>query len=182
MKKILALAALCAMFIGCASTPQEKTVSKMLKMQDEKTRLIGDGIIAGMGVGDAATEQMAYDEADLNARADVGREMESYIGAMFRNYEEQAGKELVRHKETVRKNIVSTTLRGATIVKMDMEPVEGGYKVYAVMTVNPTAIKNAIEEQLKTAEAEEAEKARFRSSQGYKDLEAAEANYKKLGK
>ncbi len=182
MKKILAFAALCAMFIGCASTPQEKTVNKMLEMQKEKTAFINGGIIAGFGVGDAATEQMAYDEADLNARADVGREMESYIGALFRNYEEQAGKEVVQHQETVRKNIVSTTLRGATIVKMDMEPVEGGYKVYAVMTVDPSAIKKALEEQLETAEAAEAEKARFRASKGYKDLEAAEANYKNLTK
>lgn len=182
MKKILAFAALCAMMIGCSSTPQEKTVNKMLKMQDEKTAFINGGIIAGLGVGDAATEQMAYDEADLNARADVGREMESYIGAMFRNFDEQAGKEEVHHKESIRKNIVSTTLRGATIVKMDMEPVDGGYKVYAVMTIDPAAIKKALDEQLDAAEAAEAEKVRIRASKGYKDLEAAEANYKNLTK
>ena len=86
MKKLFAFFAVAAMFIGCASTPQEKAASALSEMQKEKTELIEKGVVAGIGIGDSQDEQVAYDKADLNARTDIGRELESKLQNLTRAY------------------------------------------------------------------------------------------------
>ncbi len=169
MKKLLlSLVACSAFLIGCAGTAEEKTVDKMLSMQQEKSELVSKGIVAGLGVGESASEQMAYDEADLNARTDAARMLESKIEALFRNYQEEVGNELTEHQETVRKNIISTLQSGVSIVKMDMEHVNGKYKVYAVAAMDAEAIKKALETEMA---ARQANMDRMRAMSGYKKLD-----------
>lgn len=169
MKKILTIAALCALIAGCASTPQEKTVNKMLEMQRDKTELVNKGIVAGFGVGESASEQMAYDEADLNARTDAARMLESKVEALFRNYEEEVGGELTEHQESIRKNIVSSLQNGVTVVKMDMETTENGrFKIYAVAAMDPEIVKKVLEAELK---ARNANIERMKAMSGYKKLD-----------
>ena len=88
MRRLFTLLALLLFIIGCAGTPQEKAVNKTLKMQSKKTDIINKGIIAGFGIGESADEQMALDEADLNARADIARTVESKVGDLAKRYAE----------------------------------------------------------------------------------------------
>lgn len=169
MKKILTVAALCALFAGCASSPQEKAVNKMLEMQRDKTELVNKGIVAGFGVGESASEQMAYDEADLNARTDAARMLESKVEALFRNYEEEVGGELTEHQESIRKNVVSSLQNGVTVVKMDMETTENGrFKIYAVAAMDPEVVKKVLEAEL---QARNANVERMKAMSGYKKLD-----------
>ena len=172
MKKLFAFFAVAAMFIGCASTPQEKAASALSEMQKEKTELIEKGVVAGIGIGDSQDEQVAYDKADLNARTDIGRELESKLQNLTRAYAEEVGSELTQHFEEVKKNVVSTTIRGATIIKIK----ENGVKVYAIMAMDPKLVREAFEAELA---AQQADVARFRASKAYgdanKEFEAYEA-------
>lgn len=169
MKKILTVAALCTLFAGCASSPQEKAVNKMLEMQRDKTELVNKGIVAGFGVGESASEQMAYDEADLNARTDAARMLESKVEALFRNYEEEVGGELTEHQESIRKNVVSSLQNGVTVVKMDMETTENGrFKIYAVAAMDPEVVKKVLEAEL---QARNANVERMKAMSGYKKLD-----------
>jgi len=173
MRKFITAIAACLFIMGCAGTPQEKSAYKMKEMQDEKTALVNKGVVAGFGVGTSRDEQLAYDEADLNARTDVARAMESKVEAMMRNYAEEVGDELTKHKDDTKKNVVSGMQTGVSIIKMDMEVTEDGkYKVYAIAAVDPQIIKNAFEAELS---AQQANIERARASKGYQELDKAAA-------
>ena len=169
MKKIYTLAIFTAILLGCAGTSQEQAANKMLEMQQQKNELIEKGVVAGLGVGESSSEQLAYDEADLKARTDVARELESKINGLLRNYEEDVGAELTKHKEAVRKNVVSTLLNGVTIVKIDMETTaDGKFKVYAIAAMNAKLIRDAFEQQM---QAQQADMNRVKAMSGYKKLD-----------
>ena len=155
MKKILALLTFALFIIGCAGTPQEQSASKMMKMQQEKNELLDKGVVAGIGIGESKSEQLAYDEADLNARTDVARSLESKVEALIRNYQEEVGDELTEHKEAVKKNVISDMQNGVSVVKMDTE-----------------AFKKAFEAALA---AQKANVDRARAMKGYADLDNAAA-------
>ena len=163
MKKLLATLATLALLAGCASTPQEKAASALAEMQQEKNELIQKGVVAGFGIGESQDEQIAYDKADLNARTDIGRA-----------YAEEVGSELTQHFEEVKKNVVSTTLRGATIIKIKTEAKENTVKVYAIMAMDPKLVREAFEAELA---AQQADVARFRAAKAYGDANAEFAAY-----
>lgn len=176
MKKIiLGFIASAAIFMGCAgNTPQQQAMSKMLVMQQEKSNYLSSGLVAGLGVGKAGSEQLAYNEADLNARADCTRMLETKVQQLVKSYEEQSGEQYTHHTEVVAKSVVSKTVQGITINKMDME-VEGGlYKVYAVAVMNPKIVEEAYLDAMK---AQQADENRVRASKGYAELEKATADF-----
>ena len=173
MKKILALLTFALFIIGCAGTPQEQSANKMMKMQQEKNELLDKGVVAGIGVGESKSQQLAYDEADLNARTDVARSLESKVEALIRNYQEEVGDELTQHKEAVKNNVISDMQNGVSIVKMDMEVTENNkFKVYAIAAMNTEAFKKAFEAALA---AQKANVDRARAMKGYADLDNAAA-------
>lgn len=177
MKKIFVALATAAFIFGCAGTPQEKAASKITVMQQEKEAFIQKGVIAGLGIGESKNEQVAYDKATLNASTDIAKALENKVQAFARSYAEEVNEELTEHFEEVKKNVASTTLRGATIVKTEVEPLEKTVKVYAVMTLNPKAVYEALEEELK---AKQADLARIKASKAYaeaqKEIEEYEAS------
>lgn len=173
MKKILALLTFALFIIGCAGTPQEKSASKMVKMQQEKNELVEKGVVAGIGIGESKSEQLAYDEADLEARYDVARAVEGKIEGLMRNYKEEVGEELTPHKEEVKKYVVSDMQNGVTVIKIDVEVTEANkFKVYAIAAMNPEAFKKAFEAALA---AQKANVDRARAMKGYAELDKAAA-------
>ena len=176
MTKLLAVAAVCLFIMGCASA-QQKTANKMMEMQKDKTELINKGVMAGLGIGTSKSEQLAYDEADLNARTDVARAIETKVEALMRNYAEEVGEELTEHKEEVKKSVVSGLQNGVSITKdkftqlkdsVVYTPADGKYKVYAIATMDYEAFKKAMEAELT---ARKANMYRARAMTGYKKLD-----------
>lgn len=176
MKKLFASLAFAALLVGCASTPQEKGASALIEMQQEKTALIEKGVVAGFGIGESQNEQTAYDKADLNARTDIARELESKLQSLTRSYTEEVGSEMTEHFEEIKKNVTSTTLRGATMIKIKTEAKENTIKVYGVMALDPKIVRDAFEAELA---AKQADMARYKASKAYaeanKEFEAYEA-------
>ena len=172
MKKILVAVAACLFIMGCAST-QQKSVNKWMDMEKERAALQSKGVLAGLGVGTSRDQQLAYDEADLNARTEVARQTETKIEGLMQNYKEEVGDELTAHKEDVKKSIVSGLQNGVSVVKMDMEVTEDGkYSVYAVAAMDIEAFKKAWDDQLT---ARQANVQRARAMEGYKKLDEAAA-------
>ena len=173
MRKLITAIAACLFIMGCAGTPQEKSVSKMKDMQDDKTMLVNKGVVAGLGIGTSKDQQLAYDEADLNARTDVARGVEAKIEALMRTYLEEVGEELTKHKEDIKKGVVSGIQTGVSIVKMDAEVTEDGkYRVYAIAAIDPQIIKSTFEAELN---ARQASIERARAMAGYQELDKAAA-------
>lgn len=174
MKKLLTAFAVAALLVGCASTPQEKGASMLVKMQKEKSELIEKGVVAGFGIGESQDEQTAYNKADLAAREDIARELESKIGNLARSYTEEVGSELTQHYENITKNVVSTTLRGATLINIKTEATEKTIKVYGIMALDPKIVKDAFEAEM---QAKQADMARLRAAKGYGNLNDEVAAY-----
>ena len=74
MKKLIACLAVAAMFVGCSSnppqTPQEKQASLLIEMQMQKKNYLKQHIPAGIGIGESADEQIAYEKAELQGRCE----------------------------------------------------------------------------------------------------------------
>lgn len=168
MKKLFTIFAIAALFAGCAGTPQEQAANKLQDMQEEKAELIDKGIVAGLGIGESQDEQVAYDKANLNASVDLSKALELKVQSLVRSYTEEVGEEFTQHFEEVKKNVISTTLRGATMYKTEVEANDNKVKVYGIMTLNPKLVYEALEAELK---AQQADVARFKASKAY-----AEAN------
>lgn len=179
MKKLFAILATAAFLAGCASTPQEKGADMLAEMQKEKTALIDKGVVAGFGIGESQDEMTAYNKADLAAREDIARELESKLGNLSRSYTEEVGSELTKHYEEITKNVVSQTLRGATLIKVKTEATEKTIKVYGIMVLDPKLVKDAFEAEM---QAKQADVARMRAAKGYGDLNAEIAAYDQFKK
>ena len=157
MKKIIALLTFAMFIIGCAGTPQEQSANKMMKMQKEKNELLDKGVVAGIGIGESKSEQLAYDEADLNALWDAF--MELFPEAELPSADSGEW--------------YSVDQNGVSVIKMDMEVTEEGkFKVYAIAAMNTEAFKKAFEAALA---AQKANVDRARAMKGYADLDNAAA-------
>lgn len=169
MKKLIAALATLALLVGCASTPQQKNASMMQDLLNKKQSLINDGVVASIGIATSKDEQVAYDKADLNARTDIAKELETKVQSMAHSYDEEVGGQMTQHFEQVKKTIVSQTVRGATIIDTRVEVSETNeYKVYALMVMNPKLVREAFEAEL---QAQQADIARFKASKAYADAD-----------
>lgn len=179
-KKLIALFAMCLLFAACAATPQqtkEISAKKMIEMQNFARELQNKGIVAVFSKGESADEQMAYDEADLVARANVAKAVESKIASFARKYAEDVNQDFTKHHEEVLKNVVSTTVNGVTIIKIDVDVSSGRYKVYAVAVMDPKSVLKAYEDAMA---AQQADMVRVKAASGYKQLEEAIKAYEEV--
>ncbi|MCF0224146.1 MAG: LPP20 family lipoprotein [Fibrobacter sp.] len=179
MKKIMAVIAfaVAALFmVGCAGTqtPQEKSVSALLKIQNIKKNYWNNSVAAGMGIGESVDEQTALEKADQNARVDLAKSMDSYIKAIVKNFKEEVGGEFAEHFESVSKNKVKVHLNGATMTDMEVETTEAGkYKIYGVVSTNIDVVNSYLKELTDAGKitAEAAEKIRAKAAKAYDEME-----------
>lgn len=148
MKKLMAALAMVAMMVGCASTPQEKAADALSELITTKNKLIRDGQLAGIGVGISSDETVAYDKADVNARADLAKLIDAEVQSFTKSFKEQItvdGMESVaEHFQSTVKTTVDVQLNGATMTNVKVETVEGKFKVYGIVTLNTTLIEEYI--------------------------------------
>jgi hypothetical protein len=163
MKKIFSPSPLWRTFLVALHTPRK---CERFGDYDSKKNCSHEKGIAGLGIGESQDQQMAMDEAALNARADVSNFLESKMGSMEKSYKEEVGEDLTEHMEVVRKNVSSNLVKGATLAEVQVETSEGVYKVYGIMVVNPKLVLESMEAELN---AKQADVARFRASKAYQE-------------
>ena len=178
MKKLiatLAAVALAALMSGCASTPQEKSASALLEMQNVKTKYLKDKIPAGMGIGISKDEQIAMEKADQNARVDLARELDVRMKALTKNFKEEVGGDIAEHFQSASKTVVNTHLNGATLTDVKVETTEDGqFKIYGIMTLNVDLVNEYLKSLQDTEAANEAmkEKIRAAANKAYAEIDA----------
>ncbi|WP_173474238.1 LPP20 family lipoprotein [Fibrobacter succinogenes] len=176
MKKLIACLALAAMFAGCSSnppqTPQEKQASLLIEMQMQKKSYLKQHIPAGIGIGESADEQIAYEKADQNARVDLAKSIDAQTKALVKNFKEDVSDEIAEHFQSTSKTAVSQRLNGATLSDVKVETTaDGKFKVYGVMTLDSDLVSEYIkmlEQQEKKAEVE---KIRAAAEKAYAELD-----------
>lgn len=180
MKTQIALAGLLAALIGCASRPASvppptaEGANRLVELKKKQMALVSRGIVCGVGIGQSADQQMALEMAELNARSDLGRSIETKAASVQKSFREQTGSDLVAHGEAINQSIASNLLRGTILSDVEVETVSGSYQVYGLMVQDPALFAKAMEAELG---AQKADLARFRASQAYADMQKEVERY-----
>ena len=175
MKKLIVAALAAFLMIGCSSTPQEKSASKLIEMQMLKKKYLKDHVPAGMGIGVSTDEQIAMEKADQNARVDLAKEIDAQTKALIKNFKEDVNDQVVEHFQSTSKTVVNTHMSGATLTDVQVETDENGhFKIYGIMTLDA----NLVEELIKSLQAAGsyddavANKIRAAATKAYAELDA----------
>ena len=182
MKKLIVAALAAFLMIGCSSTPQEKSASKLIEMQMLKKKYLKDHVPAGMGIGVSTDEQIAMEKADQNARVDLAKEIDVQMKALTKNFKEEVGGDIAEHFQSASKTVVNTHLNGATLTEVKVETSEDGqYKIYGIMTLNVDLVNEYLKSLQDTEAANEAmkEKIRAAANKAYAEIDAEIAAEKK---
>ena len=175
MKKLIVAALAAFLMIGCSSTPQEKSASKLIEMQMLKKKYLKDHVPAGMGIGVSTDEQIAMEKADQNARVDLAKEIDAQTKALIKNFKEDVNDQVAEHFQSTSKTVVNTHMSGATLTDVQVETDENGhFKIYGIMTLDA----NLVEELIKSLQAAGtyddavANKSRAAATKAYAELDA----------
>ena len=175
MKKLIVAALAAFLMIGCSSTPQEKSASKLVEMQMLKKKYLKDHVPAGMGIGVSTDEQLAMEKADQNARVDLAKEIDAQTKALIKNFKEDVNDQVAEHFQSTSKTVVNTHMSGATLTDVQVETDENGhFKIYGIMTLDA----NLVEELIKSLQAAGsyddavANKIRAAATKAYAELDA----------
>ena len=175
MKKLIVAALAAFLMIGCSSTPQEKSASKLIEMQMLKKKYLKDHVPAGMGIGVSTDEQIAMEKADQNARVDLAKEIDAQTKALIKNFKEDVNDQVAEHFQSTSKTVVNTHMSGATLTDVQVETDENGhFKIYGIMTLDA----NLVEELIKSLQAAGqyddavANKIREAANKAYAELDA----------
>ena len=175
MKKLIVALVAAFLMIGCSSTPQEKSASKLVEMQMLKKKYLKDHVPAGMGIGVSTDEQLAMEKADQNARVDLAKEIDAQTKALIKNFKEDVNDQVVEHFQSTSKTVVNTHMSGATLTDVQVETDENGhFKIYGIMTLDA----NLVEELIKSLQAAGqyddavANKIREAANKAYAELDA----------
>ena len=175
MKKLIVAALAAFLMIGCSSTPQEKSASKLIEMQMLKKKYLKDHVPAGMGIGVSTDEQIAMEKADQNARVDLAKEIDAQTKALIKTFKEDVNDQVAEHFQSTSKTVVNTHMSGATLTDVQVETTEDGhFKIYGIMTLDA----NLVEELIKSLQAAGtyddavANKIRAAATKAYAELDA----------
>ena len=122
--------------------------------------------------------QMAIDKATTDARAEVGRVVETKLEALQKSFAEEVGtgegSNLLQQFTSASKTVVSTSLSGSQVVKKEVLKDGEIWRAYVLVQYPVGASNVALMEQIKK---QQELYTRFRSSEAFKELEAEVKKY-----
>jgi hypothetical protein len=116
--------------------------------------------------------QLAIDKAVTDARAEVGRVVETKIEGLQKKFDEEVGvaenSTLLQQFTSAQKTVVSTSLSGSQVKKQEVLKDGETWRAYVLVEYPIGAANTAFVEQMKK---QEELYTRYRSSETFKDLE-----------
>jgi len=158
--------------IGCASSGGWNTI---------KTPTDPNSLFA-TGTAESQDLQLAIDKAALNARAEIGRQLELKLTSMQKSFAEEVGavgSELNQYFSQTTKEVVTTTLMGSKIRESKHKEHKGINQAVVLVDYPIGAANSALVEQIKKNQNMYI---RFQASEHFKELEAEVEKYEKFKK
>jgi hypothetical protein len=122
--------------------------------------------------GTSRDYQLAIDKATLDARVEMTQQLNSYVQALIKKFDEEVGitedSELLGLYSKTSKIVVDQSLVGSHITKKNVKQKEGIYKATVVMEAPLGQAREKLLEQIK---ASDALYRRFENSESFKELE-----------
>jgi hypothetical protein len=122
--------------------------------------------------------QMAIDKAAMDARIDIGRQMEVKVSALQKRFMEETGQAanstFLEQFSQASKTVVSQTLNGSTIAKRKVLRDGDNWRAYILVEMAQGAMNKALMNQL---QKDNELYTRFRATQGYEEMEKQIKDY-----
>ena len=153
-------------------TQMGSTMNTMNMMMPLMSLFFCTTLPAGIGIGESANEQLAYEKADQNARVDLAKSIDAQTKALIKNFKEEVSDEIAEHFQSTSKTAVDQRLNGATLNDVKVETTaDGKFKVYGVMTLDSDLVSEYIKMLEQQEKKEEAEKIRAAAEKAYAELD-----------
>lgn len=173
MKKMLMFVLCSAVLCGCA-THTGKVVSKDTPfddMQKQAAKLVDDGLLAAVGIGQSRDMQLALNKAKVDARKNLAQVVQVKVESLEKQFAEEVGEGMKSEINTLfssaAKILTNQKLVGSAPKKQIFTEKEGIVTAYVLMMVNPELVAGALQEQ---AAKSSAVYERFRASQAFDEL------------
>lgn len=183
MKKILF--ATLALGITLGITGCRTHTGKVLKdtpfhdMQKDVAKIGEKGGLAAIGVGQSSDMQISLEKAKVEARKNLAQAVTIKVENLQKKFTEEAGDigknaEINQMFSSATKTVTSRELMGSMPKKQIMTEGDGIVTSYVLMVVNPKIVADALEKQIA---AQKAIYARYRASEGFKELDEEVKRY-----
>jgi hypothetical protein len=169
---LLTLSILMSILIGCGgsesiSSTDEGDIPEWYLNHPEDPNYLFDARTAA-----SRDMQLAVDKASADARAEIGRQVETKIQGMQKRFTEEIGSlddpTLLEQYTQVVKTVVSLSLSGSKVIKKDIVKDGNNYRAYTLVQYPVGAANDAFVQQVKKHNELYT---RFRSSEAFKELE-----------
>ncbi|MFC1467658.1 hypothetical protein ACFLQY_03065 [Verrucomicrobiota bacterium] len=176
MKKILLTALALGITFGISGC--RTYTGKVIKdtpfhdMQKDVAKIGEKGGLAAIGIGQSSDMQISLEKAKVEARKNLAQVITVKVENLQKKFIEEAGDvgkkaEINQLFSSTTKIITSRELMGSMPKKQIMTEDDELFTTYVLMVVNPKVVADALEEQLS---AQKAIYARYRASEGFKEL------------
>ena len=188
MKKILFASLAIAVTLGFTGCRTHTGVvikdSPFHDMQKDVAKIGKEGGLAAIGIGQSADMQISLEKAKMEARKNLAQTITVKVENLQKKFVEEAGDvgkgaEINQAFSSATKVITSRELMGSMPEEQKITEDDGLYTSYVLMVVNPKGVADALEQQLS---AEKALYARFRASEGFKELSDEVKRYEEFKK
>jgi SAM-dependent MidA family methyltransferase len=141
-------------------------------MQKSVAKIGEKGGLAAIGTGQSSDMQIAREKAMMEARKNLAQTITVKVENLQKKFIEEAGDvgkgaEINQLFSSSTKIITSRELMGSMPKQQVMTEEKGLFTAYVLMVVNPKVVADALENQLA---AQKAIYARYRASEGFKEL------------
>lgn len=141
-------------------------------MQKDVAKIGEKGGLAAIGIGQSSDMQISLEKAKVMARKNLAQAITLKVESLEKQFVEEAGDvgnkaEINQMFSSATKIITSRELMGSMPKKQVMTEGDGIITTYVLMVVNPKIVADALEKQMA---AEKALYARYRASEGFKEL------------
>jgi hypothetical protein len=128
-----------------ALTGFTRVILTTCELEEIVRRFQGDGIPAGIGIGESDNEMVARTVSADAARAQLAADMSTQVQRISESYAQNVGGEARRIWEEGVRHITDVSVRGSsvhtTVTQYNKE--NGRFKVYSLMVIDPSRIRNA---------------------------------------
>jgi hypothetical protein len=128
---------------AAALTGFSRVILTMSELEEVQNRLVDDGIVCGVGVGEASDEMTARKVSSDAARTELAKSMDTRVQRLSESYAQNAGGEAKKFWEEGVRQITSVSVRGSsvhtTITQFNAD--KKIFKVYSLMIIQPWRTK-----------------------------------------
>lgn len=127
--------------------------------------------ICAVGIGNHPDKNIASKKAGIDADRKIVKQFNSEIANLEKDFTEAVNDKALQHFQQTTENFSLAQVNGIQAVKSIYKSTETGYEVYTLSVVNPSIMKDLIDQQ-KDALTE------FKATKAYSDLESRVAKFK----